>query len=224
MKRRVPAPVTGRPRTVRVLETFVSLQGESTYAGLPCFFIRLAGCNLACRYCDTPAVNATGAARSIARLAAEFARSRAAMAEITGGEPLLQPGFPVLAAALRDAARGRPVLVETNGSRPLSLVPRGVTAIMDVKCPGSGEARALDAGNLARLRSGDEVKFVVATRADFVWAAALLKRHRLDRRCRAVLFSPVRGKLEAAALGRWILAARLPARLQVQLHKAIGMR
>jgi len=210
-------------RGVRVAEVFTSIQGESSFAGLPCFFIRLAGCNLRCRYCDTPAAAQRGTPRPIAGLVARWKKSRAAIAEITGGEPLLQAGFRELAAGLRDAGR-RPVLVETNGSRDISTIPRGVIAIMDVKCPGSGERAALDPRNLGRLRPADEVKFVLADRADYLWARRFVRRSGVARAGRAVHFSPVGGRLDASKLARWILADGLPVRLHVQRHKCLGLK
>jgi len=209
--------------SVRVAETFVSLQGESTCAGLPCFFVRLAGCNLKCGYCDTPAASAPGVETSVADLVAAFTASGVRLAEITGGEPLLQPGFPALAASLRDAPAAT-VLVETNGSLNIAAIPSGVSAILDLKCPASGSLEAMDFGNLDRLRPYDEVKFVMSCRSDFDWACRVTRDHRLDRKCRAVLFSPVAGVLDAAELGRWLLESRAPARLQVQLHKWLGLR
>ena len=210
-------------QTVKILESFVSLQGESTYAGLTCFFIRLAGCNLHCRYCDTPNVYSVGTEVLIAHLVEQYARSGAAMAEITGGEPLLQEGFPALATGLRDRG-GRPVLVETNGSCDISVIPDRIIAVMDIKCPGSGAQEAMDFANLARLRPYDEVKFVLASRDDFQWACAIVRRYALDAACRAVLFSPAAGTLDAKMLGQWILEAQLPVRLQIQLHKLLGLR
>lgn len=209
--------------TVQVVETFVSLQGESTWAGLPCFFVRLSGCNLRCRYCDTRHAYDAGREAAVDQLAAAFVESRAPMAEITGGEPLLQPGFGDLARALLEAGR-RPVLVETNGSRDLSVIPEGVVAIMDLKCPGSGETGAMDFGNVDRLRPCDEVKFVIGDRVDFDWACGMVARHALADRCHAVLFSPVFGGLNAAKLAAWMLEARLNVRLQWPLHKALGVR
>ncbi|MBN1556552.1 MAG: radical SAM protein [Lentisphaerae bacterium] len=209
--------------TVRVAETFTSLQGESRYAGWPCFFVRLAGCNLHCRYCDTPEARAGGVERPVAALVDAWRRSRAALAEITGGEPLLQDGFPALAEGLRDAS-DRPVLVETNGSLDLTRVPEGVTAVVDVKCPGSGEAGSFDPANLARLRPYDEVKFVLSGREDYEWASACVARHGLAGRVAAVHFGPVHGALDAAALARWILDDGLNVRLQVQLHRWMGLR
>jgi 7-carboxy-7-deazaguanine synthase len=209
--------------TVSVCETFLSIQGESTYAGLPCFFIRLAGCNLRCRYCDTTYAYNPGLEAPIPDLVNACRDSRAAIVEITGGEPLLQPGFRELATALRDQG-GKPVLVETNGSRDISVIPTGVVAIMDVKCPASGESESMDPANLGRLRPQDEVKFVVSDRKDYEWAREFVKGHDLSRRCHAVLFSPVWGAVNARELGEWILADNLPVRVQVQLHKVMGLK
>jgi 7-carboxy-7-deazaguanine synthase len=209
--------------TVKVCETFTALQGESSFAGWPCFFIRLAGCNLRCAYCDTPQAYAPGADREVGELAAAWQRSRARIAEITGGEPLLQPGLPALAAALRDCS-ARPVLVETNGSCDISAIPAGVIAVVDVKCPGSGMSKAMDLENLGRLRRDDEVKFVIADRGDYVWARELIESRALAAGGRTVLLSPVWGVLEPRMLAEWILADGLPVRLQVQLHRVLGMR
>jgi 7-carboxy-7-deazaguanine synthase len=209
--------------TVEICETFVSVQGESTFAGLICHFIRLSRCNLRCSYCDTAHAFGPGTPRSVEELVAEESASGAAIAEITGGEPLLQPAFARLALALRDS-RNRPVLVETNGSQDLALVPEGVTAIMDVKCPGSGEAASLRRENLGRLRSYDEVKFVLSDRVDYEWARQFVLEHALASRCRAVLLGAVWGRLDARLLASWIVADRLPVRLQVQLHKVLEVR
>ena len=163
---------------VDLYETFLSIQGESSYAGLPCFFVRLAGCNLACRYCDTPEARGTGTRRSIASIVEEATAAKAPITEITGGEPLLQEGFACLAVALRDQS-GKKVLVETNGALDISIIPEGVTAIMDVKCPGSGESGSFDPANLQRLRSADEVKFVLSDRKDYEWARDFVVSHTL---------------------------------------------
>ena len=209
--------------TVNICETFVSILGESTYAGLSCFFIRLTGCNLRCRYCDTTYAYEPGRDEAIVDLVKECRASSAAIVEITGGEPLLQTGFRELAADLRDQG-GKPVLVETNGSMDISAIPAGVIAIMDVKCPGSRMREAMDLGNVGRLRPPDEVKFVLNDRADYDWAKDFMKRHSLASRCHAVLFSPVFGVLTARDVGQWIVEDGLPVRLQVQLHKVMGVR
>lgn len=210
------------PDTVSVIETFVSLQGESTYAGLPCFFVRLGGCNLRCRYCDTRHAYAPGQETPLETLRQAYVESGVALAEITGGEPLLQAGTRDLALTLK--AAGAHVLVETNGSLNIAAIPEGVVAVMDVKCPGSGETAAMDLGNLERLRPYDEVKFVIGDRVDFEWACDLVRRRGIAGRCRAVLFSPVAEALSPASLGAWLLESRLPVRLQMQLHKTLGMK
>ncbi len=212
-----------KPDSVFVTETFTSIQGESTWAGAPCFFVRLSGCNLRCRYCDSTHSYPQGRKTSVISLAEEFAASTAMIAEITGGEPLGQTGFKALALALREAGNGRPVLVETNGSKNISVIPEQVIAVMDMKCPDSGEAAATDMGNLGRLRDYDEVKFVISSRRDFAWAQRLIKKHNLTLRCHAVLFSPVQARVPASLLAAWVIEAGLPVRIQVQLHKILGV-
>ncbi|MEI6166875.1 MAG: radical SAM protein [bacterium] len=212
-----------KSNSVFVTETFTSIQGESTWSGLPCFFVRLSGCNLRCRYCDSIHSYPQGKKTSMGALARQFAASSAAIAEITGGEPLAQPGFRALALALHGAGKGRPVLVETNGSMDVSAIPEGVIAVMDIKSPDSGEAASMDMGNLNRLRAYDEVKLVISSRRDFVWARRLVEKHDLARRCHAVLFSPVQERVSASMLAAWVLEAGLPVRLQVQLHKVLGV-
>jgi len=211
------------PGTVNVCETFTSLQGESTFAGLTCFFIRLAGCNLRCAYCDTPQAFGPGTDVPVPELASAAAASGAAMSEITGGEPLLQEGCAALASRLLEET-GRPVLVETNGTRDISVLPDGVVTVMDVKCPGSGAGASFDEANLRRLRPADQVKFVVCDAGDYEWSRAFAARHALYARCAAVLFSPAWGRLAPAELARWIIRDSLPARLQVPLHKVVGVR
>ena len=208
---------------VNVCERFVSIQGESTYAGLPCFFIRLAGCNLRCTYCDTVYAFEPGTDMTVEELVAAAADCGAPLVEITGGEPLLQPGFVPLATALL-AVPGRRLLVETNGSMDISSVPEKAIAILDVKCPGSGQNGEMDEGNIGRLRRDDEVKFVLTDRGDYEWASEFVARHRLDAACNAVFFTPARDMLDSAELARWLVEDRLPVRLGMQLHKAVGMR
>jgi len=206
-----------------VAETFLSIQGESTWAGLPCFFIRLSGCNLRCRYCDTPGAYEGGVAHPVADLVALARESPAAITEITGGEPLLQEGCRELALGILDAT-GKPLLVETNGSVDISLIPDGAIAIMDIKCPGSGQSAAMNFANIPRLRPRDEVKFVIGDRADFEWAADVVRRHELALRCHAVLFGAVHGELSLPTLAQWILESRLPVRLHTQLHRLLGVK
>jgi 7-carboxy-7-deazaguanine synthase len=208
--------------TVNIYETFQGIQGESTWAGALCFFIRLAGCNLRCRYCDTTQAYEPGRDVEIAELVREAVTSTAAIIEITGGEPLIQAGFRELATELRDKT-GKPVLVETNGSCDISLVPEGVITIMDIKCPGSGQNEAMNLANLKRLRRTDEVKFVLSDRNDYDWAKEFVLSHSLVSVCN-VLFSPVYGVLPADSLGKWIIRDGLKVRLQMQLHKIIGVK
>jgi 7-carboxy-7-deazaguanine synthase len=207
---------------MKVKETFVSIQGESTYAGLPCFFIRLSGCNLRCSYCDTVSAYVGGDRRSIPSLVEAFLQSGMPIVEITGGEPLLQEKTPRLAEALL-AAGARTVLVETNGTLDIGGLPHGSVAIVDVKCPGSGAGESFDLVNLDRFRRHDEVKFVLSDRADFEWAAGFVERHGLAGRCAAILFSPVAGRLDPKALAGWLVESKLPVRLQIQLHKTLGV-
>jgi 7-carboxy-7-deazaguanine synthase len=209
--------------SVQLAELFTSIQGESSYSGTPCFFVRLAGCNLDCAYCDTPGAKAGGSPTPVKDLALKWKSSPARIAEITGGEPLLDPGFAALARAM-SAARRDPVLVETNGSLDISVIPERCTAIVDVKCPGSGEAGSFDVANIGRLRPRDEVKFVIGSRDDYDWAAGRVSAWGLASRCAHVLFGPVSGLLDAGRLAAWILDDGLPVRLQVQLHKHIGLR
>jgi len=210
-------------RTIQICETFVSIQGESTYAGLPCFFIRLAGCNLTCSYCDTPQMRIPGKSVRITDLVKAFRSSKTAIAEITGGEPLLQSGFSELAESLHRAAH-KPVLVETNGSCDISIIPPDVIAIMDIKTPGSGMSGSMDMANIARLRPHDEVKFVIVDRRDYEWSRRLVRKHRLPETCHAVLFSPAAPTLDPAKLATWILKDRLPVRMHLQMHRVVGMR
>ncbi len=203
---------------VQLCETFVSIQGESTWAGTPCFFIRLAGCNLDCAYCDAAYARAGGRAAPVADLVAEFRASGLALAEVTGGEPLIQNGTAPLVEGL--LAFGT-VLVETNGSRDISAIPAGAAAIMDLKCPSSGAGGSMDWTNVERLRPRDEVKFVVGDRADYEWARQVIREKRLDRKCHAVLMGGVSGRVDPAELAGWILRDRLPVRLNLQWHKVL---
>lgn len=199
-----------------VHEVFASIQGESSLAGLPCAFLRLSGCNLACAWCDTTYAADSFTSLSVAEALAAVTAFGLPLVELTGGEPLLCPDTPVLAARL--LAAGCEVLVETNGSLDISVLPAGARAVMDVKCPGSGMAHRNDLANLTRLRPGDEVKFVLADREDYRFALDLAPRvwHR-----HAVAFSPVAGRLEPAELAAWMVADRVRARLGLQLHKII---
>jgi len=202
-----------------VHEIYKSIQGESTHTGRPCVFVRLSACDLRCRWCDTPYAFTGGRKMSVDEVLAEVEVLGCRLVEITGGEPLLQRDVYPLMTALVD--RGCEVLLETGGHVPLDDVPDAVRAIVDVKCPGSGEAARMHWPNLDGLSPHDEVKFVIQDRADFEYAADIVARHDLARRTAAVLFSPVHGVLVPAELARWILESGLPVRLQLQAHKYI---
>ena len=202
-----------------VNEVFFSIQGESTYAGRPCVFVRLTACDLRCTWCDTAYAFFEGHKRSIDEVVADVSRYRCTLVEVTGGEPLLQEDVYGLLERL--LAGGSTVLLETGGQRSIARVPAGVIAIVDVKCPGSGEAGKVDWENMARLRPYDQVKFVIRDRADYEYARDVLARCDLASRTAAVLFSPVHGVLEPRGLADWVLADRLPVRVQLQVHKYI---
>jgi 7-carboxy-7-deazaguanine synthase len=202
-----------------VNEIFHSIQGESTRAGTPCVFVRLTACDLRCSWCDTPYAFHEGQKRSIDDVVAEVERYDCRLVEITGGEPLLQDDVYALMRRLLD--RGHTVMLETGGHRPIDAVPRDVVKIVDIKCPGSGEAAKNEWSNLDALAPHDEVKFVVKDRADYDFALDILRRHNLAARTAAVLFSPVHGVLDPRTLAGWMLADAVPARLQLQLHKYI---
>lgn len=203
---------------LRITETFLSLQGEAEAVGWPTFFIRLTGCPLRCRYCDTAYAFHGGEWRTVARLLDEARDSRVRHACVTGGEPLAQRHCLTLLTALCDA--GLAVSLETSGAIDASAVDARVSRVIDVKTPGSGEAhRNLDLA-VHGLHPGDQLKFVVCDRADYEWSRDRVRNERLDARCQ-VLFSPSHQQLPAAQLANWILADRLPARFQLQLHKVL---
>jgi len=200
-------------------EIFYSIQGESTYAGRPCVFVRLTACDLRCSWCDTTYAFHEGRKQSLDEVLAEVDRLDCPLVEVTGGEPLLQDDVYPLMQSLLD--RGRTVLLETGGHRSTANVPRSVITILDVKCPGSGEAHRNDWSNLGRLQPHDEVKFVVKDRADYEYARDVISVRALPEHAAAVHLSPVHGVLDAKTLSEWVLADHLPARVQLQLHKYI---
>src|ERR1700719_3205214 len=200
-------------------EIFYSIQGESTRAGRPCVFVRLTACDLRCTWCDTPYAFDEGHKLSVDEVIEAVERHNCPLVEITGGEPLLQEDVYDLMSRL--LARGRTVMLETGGHRPIDRVPAAVVKIVDVKCPGSGEAGKNEWRNLDRLSPHDQVKFVIKDRTDYEFARDVAHRYGLAPRCAAVLMSPVHGELDAKTLSEWMLADRLPARLQLQLHKFI---
>lgn len=202
-----------------VNEIFYSIQGESTFAGRPCVFVRLTGCDLRCRWCDTAYAFHEGGPTTLDEVHAAVESYGCPLVEITGGEPLLQPDVYPLMRRLLEA--GKTVLLETGGHVDISDVPAAVVKVVDVKCPGSGEASRNDWANLDRLARHDEVKFVIRDRTDYEFAREAVERHGIADRCAGVLFSPVHGVLEPVELAGWLLRDRVPARVQVQLHKYV---
>ena len=203
---------------LRVNEIFHSLQGEGTRAGLPCSFVRLAGCNLDCRWCDTRYARDEGEPMHLDQVLARLDALPGRRVELTGGEPLCQEGALELLKALCDS--GYEVLLETNGSVDITAVPEPVVRIVDVKCPSSGESGRVLWSNLDALRPADEVKFVVATRDDFDFAVDVIERHDLIGRC-ALIVSPVAGEAAPDDVAAWILASGLDVRLGLQLHRIV---
>jgi len=219
---------------MQITEIYKSLQGESTYAGLPCVFVRLTGCNLRCSWCDSEYTFQGGRRMTVEEVQNEVRRLRlqGGLVEITGGEPMLQERdvIPLMQRLLEDGYR---VLLETSGERPLERVPAAVIKIVDVKCPDSGEADTFRMENLKALGPHDEIKFVISGRADYDFARDFTERHRLPERVNAVLFSPAFRKDAAGArdsshclvdpqeLAEWMIADNVPARLGLQLHKFI---
>ena len=202
-----------------VNEIFHSIQGESTRAGDRCVFVRLTACDLRCTWCDTPYAFHEGRKMSVDDVLSAVDAYGCPLVEITGGEPLLQEGVYELMERL--LAAGHTVLLETGGHRPIDRVPAEVVKIVDVKCPGSGEAGKNDWSNLDRLAPHDEVKFVVLDRADYEFARDVVTRTNLPSRAAAILFSPVHDVLDPRTLSEWVIADRLPVRVQLQLHKLI---
>jgi 7-carboxy-7-deazaguanine synthase len=215
------AGTPGAP-TLLVSEIFHSIQGESTWAGLPMVFVRLAGCPLHCTYCDTRYAQEEGRSMGLDEVLGRVESYRYPLVEVTGGEPLAQGACPELLRRLCEA--GKTVLLETSGAYSLAQVDRRVCVILDIKTPGSGQAEHCRWENLEWLRpERDEIKFVVTGREDYQWAREQIAARELARRAKAVLFSPAFGQVESAALAQWILDDRLPppVRLQLQIHKHI---
>ncbi|MCK5863207.1 MAG: radical SAM protein [Candidatus Hydrogenedentes bacterium] len=200
-------------------ELFLSIQGESSRAGLPCGFIRFAGCNLRCVWCDTAYAFEGGKEMSPDEILKVVTQWHIPLVEITGGEPLLQFGCTPLAELLLE--KGHTLLIETNGTLPIDVLPEGAIRIMDIKCPDSGMSDKIYWPNIELLNCRDEVKFVLASRGDYEWARDVIHRYTLEKRCAAVLLSAVTGDLDAARLAAWMLEDQLEARLQLQLHKII---
>jgi 7-carboxy-7-deazaguanine synthase len=200
-------------------EIFYSVQGESTYAGRPCVFVRLTACDLRCSWCDTEYAFYEGRKRGVDEVLDEVDQYECPLVEVTGGEPLLQESvYPLMEGLL---TRGKTVLLETGGHRSTAHVPADVVTILDVKCPGSGESERNCWENLDRLRPRDEVKFVIKDRPDYEFAREVISTRALGARAAAIHFSPVHGVLDPQTLSEWVLADRLPVRVQLQLHKYI---
>lgn len=219
---------------MQITEIYKSLQGESTYAGLACVFVRLTGCNLRCNWCDSEYTFQGGRKMSIGEVLDEVSRLSPdrGLVEITGGEPMLQERevIPLMQTLVQD---GYMVLLETSGERPLERVPSDVVKIVDVKCPDSGEGDTFCRENLEALTDHDEVKFVLSSRGDYDFAREFVHRHNLDQKVNAILFSPAFRKdatgardsshclLDPQELAEWMIADNVPARLGLQLHKFI---
>lgn len=205
--------------TLVVHEIYRSIQGESSYAGLACTFVRLTGCNLRCSWCDTPQAFHGGTRMARSEVLKKALALSTPLVELTGGEPLLQPQTRPLLRELCDA--GKTVLLETSGERDISDIDPRVVRIMDLKAPGSGESERNRWTNIPLLTRHDEVKIVLLDRADYEWAREIILRERLHDRVREVLFSAVHGKLDTRHLVDWVLEDKLPVRVQLQLHKYI---
>lgn len=208
-------------QTLRMIEIYCSVQGESTWAGLPCVFIRLARCNLRCRWCDTTYSFHGGEKQTLAEILRATLAFGVSLVELTGGEPLAQKECVPLAELLLEA--GCTVLIETSGSLPIHTLPEPVVRIMDLKCPDSAMSAHNDWSNMDHLRADrDEVKFVLASRRDYEWSRDVVRRYNLTQRCRAVLFSPVFGEVDPKDIVTWMLEDGLNAvRFQLQMHKFI---
>ena len=205
-------------RTMKICEIFYSIQGESTFSGFPCIFVRTSGCNLRCTYCDTKFAYEEGSEMTVNEIIERIKQYNCRMLEITGGEPLLQEDvYKLIERALKKKYK---VLLETNGSLRINKLPVQVIKILDVKCPGSGQSDLMDFENLSYLNKEDQIKFVLSDRADYDWAKEIMLADNLINRVN-VLLSPVFGSLELKKLAEWILADNLDVRFQIQLHKII---
>ena len=213
------AAVHDSATVLRITEIFHSLQGEARTVGLPTVFVRLTGCPLRCVYCDTAYAFSGGDLWPLARVLDTVAGYGAHYVTVTGGEPLAQPACLPLLSALCDA--GYEVSLETSGAMPVGDVDPRVVKVLDLKTPASGELPRNDYGNIAHLTRNDQVKFVICDRTDYDWACFKVNEYRLAERAGDVLFSPSHGQQDARELAEWILADRLPVRLQLQLHKLL---
>ncbi len=201
-----------------ITEIFKSIQGESSYAGLPCSFIRTTGCNLRCVWCDTEYAFYGGKKMTIDEILGAIEPHGCHLVEITGGEPMLQEETPELSKKLLE--KGHTVLIETGGSLDVSSLPTEVIKILDIKCPDSGMTEHMNWENLQHLGPKDEIKFVINSRKDYDWSIEIMNRYQLEKK-NLILFSPVYQKMPAEQLAEWILADKLPVRFQIQLHKTL---
>jgi 7-carboxy-7-deazaguanine synthase len=208
-----------REKTLTINEIYHSIQGESTWAGRPCVFVRLTFCDLRCNYCDTEYAFYEGKKQTLKEIVDLVATFNCPLVEITGGEPLLQKNVLLLMPILADA--GYTILLETSGAHDISKVDPRVHRIMDLKTPGSGEVEKNLWSNIDHLRSCDEVKFVIGSREDYEWSCDKVRRFDLPKRCHTVLFSPIFGRIDPRKIVEWILADRLDVRFQLQMHKFI---
>ena len=206
-------------KTLTINEIYHSIQGESTWAGQPCVFVRLTACDLRCNYCDTEYAFYEGKKQMLREIVDAVAAFSCPLVEITGGEPLLQKNVLPLMSILCDA--GHTVLLETSGAHDISKVDPRVHRIMDLKTPGSGEVDRNLWSNIDHLTLRDEVKFVMGSREDYEWACDKVERYDLPRRCHAVLFSPIFGRIDPRQIVDWILEDKLNVRFQLQMHKFI---
>jgi 7-carboxy-7-deazaguanine synthase len=204
---------------LKVNEVYLSIQGESTWAGVRCAFVRLTACDLRCTYCDTAYAFYEGVKRTLGEVFDQVMALESPLVEITGGEPLLQKNVLPLLRMFCDA--GRRVLIETSGAHDISGIDPRVHRIMDLKTPSSGECGRNLFSNIPHLGQRDEVKFVIGSREDYEWSRAQVIEHGLARRCGAVLFSPVFGRIEPVRIVEWMLADKVEARFQLQMHKFI---
>ena len=208
-----------REKTLTINEIYHSIQGESTWAGQPCVFVRLTFCDLRCNYCDTEYAFYEGKKQTLTEIAGAVGAFHCPLVEITGGEPLLQKTVLPLMSLLADA--GHTVLLETSGAHDISAVDSRVHRIMDLKTPGSGQDERNLWSNVEHLTYRDEVKFVMGSREDYDWSCDMVRRYDLANRCHAVLFSPIFGRIDPRQIVEWILADRLKVRFQLQMHKFI---
>ena len=206
-------------KTLTINEIYHSIQGESTWAGQPCVFVRLTFCDLRCSYCDTEYAFYQGKKQPLSDIVAAVLKLGCPLVEITGGEPLLQKNVLLLMSLLADA--GPTVLLETSGAHDISKVDPRVHRIMDLKTPGSGEVERNLWSNIEHLSTRDEVKFVIGSREDYEWSREEVQRFDLSKRCHAVLFSPIFGRIDPREIVEWILADKLDVRFQLQMHKVI---